>query len=69
MVYDYLELPYFHHNFTNIEQYTHEDDESIHRIPNLHSIRPQVLPVPYDSTKILGSSLVQKYSNQEIWRQ
>lgn len=68
MVYDYLELPYFDHNFNNIEQYTHENDEGVHRIPNLHSIRSQVLPVPYDSQKILGSFLTQKYSNQEIWR-
>lgn len=68
MVYDYLELSYFDHNFTNIEQYTKEDDEGVHRIPNLHSIRPQILPVPHDSNKILGQFLVEKYSNLEIWR-
>lgn len=68
MVYDYLELPYFDHNFNNIEQYTNENDEGIHRIPNLHSIRPIVTPVPYDSDKILGKFLTDKYKNLEIWR-
>jgi len=67
-VYDYLELPYFDHNFMHVEQYTAEDDVGVHRIPNLHKIRPIVHPVPHDSNKILGSFLVEKYSNLELWR-
>jgi sulfotransferase len=69
MVYDYLEKPYFEHNFSNVEQYTKEDDAGVHRIPDLHTIRPQVLPVPLRADKILGKQLVEKYSNLEIWRQ
>lgn len=68
MVYDYLELPYYQHNFDNVEQYTQEDDEGIHRIPDLHKIKPVVVPVPHDSNKILGKFLVDKYSNLELWR-
>lgn len=67
MVYDYLELPYYNHNYNNVEQYTREDDDGIHRIPNLHKIRSQVAPVPHDSVKILGQ-LSNKYQNLEIWR-
>lgn len=67
-VYDYLELPYFQHNFNNIEQYTKEDDEGVHRIPKLHSIRPQVTPIPHDSKKILGDFLTNKYLNLELWK-
>lgn len=68
MVYNYLELPYYKHDFNNVEQVTKEDDEGVHRIPGLHTIRPKVVPVPYDSDKILGSFLVQKYNNLELWR-
>lgn len=68
LVYNYLELPYFEHDYNNIEQYTQEDDDGVHRIPNLHKIRPNVRPVPKDSQEILGNMLVQKYSNLEIWR-
>jgi sulfotransferase len=68
MVYDYLQLPYYQHNFNNVEQYTQENDEGIHRIPNLHKIKPVVIPVPHDSNKILGKFLVDKYSNLELWR-
>jgi sulfotransferase len=67
-VYDYLELPYYTHNFNNVEQYTQEDDIGVHKIPDLHTIRPVVLPVNHDSDKILGKILTQKYSNLEIWR-
>ncbi len=68
MVYNYLELPYFEHNYSHIEQYTQEDDDGVHRIPNLHKIRPDIKPITQDSQQILGNSLVQKYSNLEIWR-
>jgi len=67
-IYDYLELPYFIHNFNNIEQTTKEDDIGVHRIPGLHDIRPSIEIVPSDSDKILGKFLLNKYNNLEIWR-
>jgi sulfotransferase len=67
-VYNYLELPYYEHNFNNIQQYTKEDDEGVHRIPNLHKIRPQIIPVPHSSEEVLGQFLTDKYSNLELWR-
>jgi sulfotransferase len=67
-VYNYLQLPCFDHDFNNVPQYTQEDDEGVHRIPNLHKIRSQVLPLPHDANRILGDFLTNKYSNLEIWR-
>lgn len=67
-VYEYLELPSFDHDFINLEQYTKEDDENIHRITNLHKIRKTIKAVEHDSIQILGEQLVNKYSNLEIWR-
>jgi sulfotransferase len=68
MVYNYLEQPYFNHDFNNIEQVTYEDDIGVHRIPNLHTIRKVVKPVPHDSKYILGEFLVEKYNNLELWK-
>lgn len=68
-VYDYLGLPYHKHDFNNVQQVTKEDDEGVHRIPNLHTIRSVVAPVPRDSERILGANLAKKYSNLELWRQ
>lgn len=67
-IYEYLELPLYNHNFQYIEQYTKENDEGIHRIPNLHTIKNTIEIIPHDSQKILGDNLYHKYSNLEIWR-
>lgn len=67
-IYIYLGLQLYDHNFVNIEQYTKEDDENVHRIPNLHKIRKTIEPVRHDSMEILGEQLFLKYTNLEIWR-
>lgn len=67
-IYEYLELPFFNHNFDNVIQVTEEDDIGVHKIPNLHKIRPKVEPIPHYSHEILGKNLSDKYSNLEIWR-
>jgi sulfotransferase len=67
-IYDFLELPAFTHDFDNVQQYTQEDDENVHRIVGLHTIRPKVQPVPRSATETLGE-VANKYRNQEIWRQ
>lgn len=66
-IYEFLELPVFLHDFDNVEQYTKEDDENVHKIVGLHTIRPKVLPVPRSATEILGE-VAKKYRNLEVWR-
>ena len=68
LVYNYLELPYYQHNFDYVEQYTEEDDLNVHGIPDLHTIKNKVQPLVDDSREILGDELYNKYSNLEIWR-
>lgn len=53
-VYDYLELPYFEHDFDNIEQITTEDDEVYGLSTDLHKIRPSLELKPNDFKQILG---------------
>jgi sulfotransferase len=67
-IYNFIEQPYFEHDFNNVEQVTTEDDVNVHRIPGLHTIRPKVEPVPHSAVKTLGKQLSQKYSNLEVWR-
>ena len=52
-IYNYLEIPYFKHDFENIEQLTHENDV-IHGIFGDHQIQSKIQPVPQDYTSILG---------------
>lgn len=53
-VYDYLELPYFEHDFDNIEQTIKEDDAVYGLSNDLHKIRPSLELKPNDFKKILG---------------
>jgi sulfotransferase len=65
-VYAYLDLPEFRHNFTNVQQVTHEDDE-VFGIPGLHDIRPKVEPFQNDYLTILGRETVMHVQSQYAW--
>jgi sulfotransferase len=65
-VYEYLELPFFKHDFDNIEQVTKEDDSIYGLSRDLHTIKPHLsLPNP-DYNKVLGEDIsdwiYQKYN-------
>jgi sulfotransferase len=66
-IYNFLGLKYYEHNFNNIQQYTKEDDDNIHRIKGLHTIREKVEPVPLKSHIILGD-VANQYKGFEFWR-
>jgi sulfotransferase len=67
-VYEFLGEEPFVHDYDQVEQVTSEDDVNIHRIPGLHTIRPKVEPVPKMALDVLGSAMLKKYENSEIWR-
>lgn len=52
-LYNFIEQPYFNHDFKNIPQYTKENDAE-HGFTDLHTIRPEIRPVDDDSKEILG---------------
>jgi sulfotransferase len=52
-VYDFLNKPYFEHDFNNVQQYTHENDIE-HGFSDLHTIRSVIKPQLDDSREILG---------------
>jgi len=56
-VYEYLEIPYFQHNFDNIEQVTKEDDNVYGLGNGLHTIRPKLEMKPSDADKVLGKDI------------
>jgi sulfotransferase len=66
-IYDFLNLEYYKHDFNNVVQVTKEDDDNIHRIKDLHTIRSVVKPVPLKAHQILGD-VANQYTNLEFWR-
>jgi sulfotransferase len=65
-VYDYLELPYYQHDFENVEQLTKENDV-IHGIFGDHTIQRKVRPVPDDYITILGKEQSDRLYNHYNW--
>lgn len=53
-VYEFLDKPYYDHDFNNVSQYTNENDIE-HGFSDLHTIRPVIRPQRDDSKEILGS--------------
>ena len=54
-IYEYLEIPYFKHDFQNIEQFTKEDDKW-YGIFGDHMIRQELKPVKDDFHEVLGET-------------
>ena len=52
-VYNYLELPYYEHDFDNITQITKEDDD-VYGVFGDHNIRTKLEPVKSRSKELLG---------------
>lgn len=55
-IYEYLGIPYYKHDFDNIEQVTQEDDD-IHNMGKLHIIRKKLEPIPSRANELLGEDV------------
>jgi len=65
-LYDYIEEPYFDHNFEKIEQTVIEDDNH-HGIYGDHKIKPTVQENPIDWDNILGKDLSNIIVQKNQW--
>jgi sulfotransferase len=67
-IYNFIGLEYYKHDFNNVMQVTKEDDDNVHRIKDLHTIRSIVRPVQLKAEKILGKDIANAYKDFEFWR-
>jgi len=67
-LYSKLNLKAFKHDFDNVEQTTHEND-IIHGLGDLHTIRKKVTPLVDDSEEILGKSTCDWIDEEYSWYQ
>tara|TARA_A100001201_G_scaffold7150_1_gene11544 strand:- start:5226 stop:6017 length:792 start_codon:yes stop_codon:yes gene_type:complete len=66
-VYEFLEKPYYHHDFENVE-YSNKDFDRVCGVKDLHTVKKRV---DYDPPKcILPLEIVKKYKNMkmEFWK-
>jgi sulfotransferase len=65
-IYNYLELPYFRHDFNNVQQLTYENDV-IHGIFGDHRINPQIRYQIPDYLDVLGEKNCQIIKENYKW--
>jgi sulfotransferase len=65
-IYQYLEVPYFQHDYNYISQITVEDD-TVHGIYGDHTIRNKLGMLPDDSREILGDYTCEWIYNNCQW--
>jgi len=65
-IYEFLEEPYFKHDFENIKQVIFEDD-TVHGFKNLHKIRSKIEPIESQWQKVLGP-FAEKYGPMNFWK-
>jgi sulfotransferase len=66
-IYEFLEEPYFRHDFEHVQQLTQEDD-TVHGFEGMHVIRPRVEPAPSQWREILGKA-GDAYAGPYVWDQ
>lgn len=67
-VYEFLELMPFEHDFTNIVNVTHEQDE-VYGLRGMHDVGKRIVRSKVDISQVLSPYVLQKYSNMDFWRQ
>jgi hypothetical protein len=53
IIYSYLGLPYYEHDFNNVQQITQEDD-TVYGIYGDHTIKSKIEPLKNDYKEVLG---------------
>jgi sulfotransferase len=65
-IYQYLDIPYYQHDFDHIEQVTKEDDE-VYGMFGDHQIRTKLAPVPSTAKQVLGKDVTEWIWNAYPW--
>ena len=66
-IYDFLELDYYQHNYTHIDN-NHPENDSEWGLKDMHKVRKELKKISKEPKDVLSQSMVIKYSNFEFWR-
>ena len=65
-IYQYLNIPYYQHDFNNVEQITVEDD-AVYGMYGDHTIKKEIKPIINDFDKILTPGISEYIFNKYKW--
>lgn len=67
-VYQFLEIPHYKHDFSNVSHKYRERDNEIYGLSDMHEIRKQVKKTSKRPEEVLSDYVLNKYSGMEFWR-
>ena len=67
-IYDYLEIPKYNHEFTNVKDVSGISENSLTGIKHLHTIRPTIQKISRRPEDVFLPETIRRYSELEFWR-
>lgn len=68
-IYNFLELDFYEHRFTNITNQYREEDKKVYGLDTMHEIRPNIEKNVRDYKEVLSPYVINKYKNLNFWNQ
>lgn len=67
IIHQFLNIPYFSYNFTNIQP-KFEENDLVYNLQDMHKVRSKVQKIHRDNSKHLSDYILDKYKEMEFWR-
>lgn len=67
-IYEFLDEPYFEHDFSKLENKHKEDDGRVYGVTDMHDVRSELSKVSINPNEILSESILEKCKDTEFWR-
>jgi sulfotransferase len=67
-IYQFLEIPYYSHDFENVNHKYRERDDDVYGLNDMHEVRKSVKRTSKRPEEVLSDYVLNKYSGMEFWR-
>lgn len=67
-IYQFLEIPYYSHDFNNVNHKYRERDDDVYGLNDMHEVRKSVKRTSKRPEEVLSDYVLNKYSGMEFWR-
>ena len=67
-IYKFLEIPYYSHDFNNVNHKYRERDDDVYGLNDMHEVRKSVKRTSKRPEEVLSDYVLNKYSGMEFWR-
>lgn len=67
-IYEFLEEPYFNHQFINLKNLHQENDEFIYGLTDMHHVRETIELTSLNPNEVLPKNILESVKGAEFWR-